>query len=680
MLVCNAFKRGADVKRELPEVDKFLSTSSFYRPDIDGLRAVSIVSVVAFHVEPAFLKGGFTGVDIFFVISGYLISRIILGEMRQGEFSLVSFYLRRARRIFPALAVVLATCLAVGYFILLPNEFEQLGKHTLAAATFLINFVLLGEIGYFDAQADLKPLLHLWSLSVEEQYYLVWPLFCVLFFGRRLIFHSVFFAVLIASFLASVYFTTNDPSAAFFLPFTRFWELAVGAALAIVLPGRFGAVMNYRILADVFAATGLVLCVSGFLLIDKTQEFPGYWALLPTCGAFLIIASGANSYICRYLLGNKVMVFVGLISYPLYLWHWPLLSFLRISEGTFREVALEPRLWAVVASVALATLTYFFVEKPLRYGGHLIRKALALTGAIMAAGAIGSVVFLTGGMPSRTEIRPAGAEVLTQWYPHPQHNENCELQYPEKVGYWSCLVSKNEPAQVILFGDSHAHQYYQALASIYPERSVLNISAPSCFPFSANGKKCRRKLEELGEFVTTNTSLKEVYITGYFSYLSAGSFLHGNIEGRRVAAELSEEAKTSFQENATQILTLLRDKDLPTTLLLDIPDVIFKPINCIRTSSEIMNRVRFSDQDDVLTPESCFIDEAEYRTRNEPYETALAEVLEQFPEVRVLDPRKILCDGQRCWVVKDGTALYWNSDHLTVEGADLVLGGLLGDG
>jgi peptidoglycan/LPS O-acetylase OafA/YrhL len=341
-----------------------------YRPDIDGLRAIAVLSVVIYHAFPAGkLKGGFIGVDIFFVISGFLITGILLRELKAGTFSILHFYARRVLRIFPALITVLVACLGAGWLGLFSDEYAQVGKHVAGSAAFIVNLLLWQEVGYFDVSSELKPLLHLWSLGIEEQFYIVWPVFLWLAWRLRFSFLKLALAIAAASFAAGVYYTFVDPTLAFYAPPTRFWELMAGGILAYCLSESIAPSARHRDGVSIF---GLVLIVVGLLVIKKSHAFPGAWALLPVAGAVLLIASGPAAVINRTVLSNKVAVWFGLISYPLYLWHWPVLAFLRIgkADGVYREIAWESRSIAVLAAIGLAWATYRLIERPIRYGGE----------------------------------------------------------------------------------------------------------------------------------------------------------------------------------------------------------------------------------------------------------------------------------------------------------------------
>jgi peptidoglycan/LPS O-acetylase OafA/YrhL len=350
-----------------------------YRADIDGLRAVAVIAVVLYHAFPKLVPGGFVGVDTFFVISGYLITGIIVGGLDgPAGFSFADFYARRVRRIFPALILVLAATLAVGVTIFLPSELTSLAKNAIASAFFGANFMLLSEAGYFDLAAHLKPLLHLWSLGIEEQFYLAWPL--ALWLTPRRWRSTMIAVVVTASFALNVALVRSHPQATFYLPFTRGWELMAGALLV-------GVTIKQDKLRETLGAIGVICGITFFTYSERTV-FPGWTALVPVLGAGLtILAHG--SFFSRIVLSHPLAAAIGRISYPLYLWHWPLLIFAR--SYLFRPLTVGESLLAIAAAVALAWLTYQFIERPIR-SGRLGGARTALVG--MAAVAAAAVVAL----------------------------------------------------------------------------------------------------------------------------------------------------------------------------------------------------------------------------------------------------------------------------------------------
>ena len=472
-----------------------------YRADIDGLRAVAVLAVVAFHAFPGWARGGFVGVDIFFVISGYLISGIILRGLRDDRFRFSTFYARRIRRIFPALALVLATCYACGWFVLFANDYAQLGKHIAGGVGFAANFVLWNEAGYFDDAADTKPLQHLWSLGVEEQFYLVWPLLLVLMWRFRKHPFGVIVGVLVGSFLFNVWTVRLEPTAAFFSPVTRFWELLLGAALAAIEPVTLRA--RWR---EGSAVAGTALILAAVAVIDRRRVFPGLWALMPTVGALLIIAAGPGAWVNRVLLGQPVMTWVGLISYPLYLWHWPLLSFARIVGAETPPAWM--RMSAIAMSVGLAWLTYRVVERPIRHGPAGALAVPALCSAMVVLLAAGAVTYWSGGLTDRPINRSDRAHFL-QYYDE-LHKHGLESAYRRECDFmdWSTdrtretidpsCTAPGSRATLFLWGDSYAQALSLGLRSLLPDDLRLaQVTTSLCRPSvedidpQVTGGRCR---------------------------------------------------------------------------------------------------------------------------------------------------------------------------------------------
>ncbi|OAI20757.1 hypothetical protein A1507_04695 [Methylomonas koyamae] len=478
---------------------------SKYRPDIDGLRAVAIISVVSFHAFPNFITGGFIGVDIFFVISGYLISSIIFGELNQNKFSFLDFYIRRIKRIFPALLAMMTTCFIAGWLILLPNEYKQLGKHIATGAGFVSNFAFWQESGYFDSTAETKPLLHLWSLGIEEQFYLIWPVILWITWKKKINYWIIATLITLASFLLNIIKINFDQVATFYSPQTRFWELMIGSIVAYV------QIHNSHIIANIknkqpsasfcsvnpldsitsssnprnhiSSLLGIILIGIGFGLIHKESNFPGWYALLPSLGAALLIAAGQEALVNRFVLSNRVLIWFGLISYPLYLWHWPLLSFARIIKS--ENPNTETICLAVATAVCLAWLTYTLIEKPIRFGRYSRQKAIALALSMCAVGSIGFYTYNQGGFELRF---PKTVQDLNQ-YQYNFHDEyrefTCFLE-PEQdyTAFQDCGVTRNKNKKTILiWGDSHAAHLYPGYKEIYGNSfNLIQRTAAICPP------------------------------------------------------------------------------------------------------------------------------------------------------------------------------------------------------
>jgi len=470
-------------------VNQHYSIHPKYRRDIDGLRAIAILSVVGFHAFPEWVKGGFAGVDIFFVISGFLISTIIFGNLEKNTFSYRDFYARRIKRIFPALILVLAASYALGWYLLLPDEFKQLGKHIAAGAGFVSNLVLWNEAGYFDKASYTKPLLHLWSLGIEEQFYILWPLLLGMVWKRRMNFLVITLVIAVASFAVNILTVAPDQVADFYSPLSRFWELMIGGILAyLTLHKPHHLPKN----TDLQSAIGLLLIVIAVASIDKQSAFPGWWALLPTTGAFLVISARPTAWVNRYLLGNPVLVWIGLISYPLYLWHWMILSFLRITESG--QPPAKIRIAAVLASLLLAWLTYWAIEKPIRFKikGNWMITILCVSLSLIAF--IGFNTYQRDGLSFRMmKISPE----LMGYKPDLAKDWRLGQCFLENSDRFSATCMEDKRPLIFLWGDSHAAALYSGFKLLQNnyQFGIAQYTAAGCEPligrYFADNKLCK---------------------------------------------------------------------------------------------------------------------------------------------------------------------------------------------
>ena len=467
-----------------------------YRADIDGLRAISILLVVGYHAQPWLVPGGFVGVDIFFVISGFLITRIILTEAKAGTFSALKFYARRVRRIFPALIVVLAVTYLIGWFVLLPESFALLGESTAAGVAFVSNLFQFGQSGYFAPDATENPLLHLWSLGIEEQFYIFWPLLLVVMFGSK---HRRFWigAVAGASFGVSLMVFFGYKEWSFYSPISRAWELLAGGILA----NRLVESPDKRPLSlhdNAVAAIGMLAIVGSAIALNRESLFPGAYALLPVLGAVLIISS-PNAAVNRILLSSRAMVWIGLISYPLYLWHWPLLSYLAIVRNGVPNVV---EVWAaVIVAFGLAWLTFRFVEIPLRRKPSAVPR---LSLALLAIGIAGIATAANSGFGFRFPAEICDIAMLA-----PQNNagfrDKCFLEAPGARLDGNCIEPGDKPL-LFLWGDSTAAALYPGLRKAedtIPFR-LARFAVPGCAPILAAGVGCDAKNDLIFAFVKSS--------------------------------------------------------------------------------------------------------------------------------------------------------------------------------
>ncbi len=460
-----------------------------YRKDIDGLRAFAVLAVIIFHYFPKILRGGFVGVDVFFVISGFLISGIIFKSLDKKEFSFADFYSHRIRRILPALILTLSACIILGWFILLPGEYEKLGKNIVSSVLFATNIELYLENGYFDIASHSKPLLNLWSLGVEEQYYLIWPIIILFIYRFRinLLFSTLFLL------LASLFFALKENDTfAFFMPHTRFWELAIGSLLAYIEIYKKQNFDNFlkRILfcnsdeklQNIKSILGFVMIV----LIMRHKSFSTIGVLFATLGSFLIISSGKNAWINHKILSNKILVYIGLISYPLYLWHWPLIVFLHLykTNSTYLD-----NLAVLALSFGLAWLTYEFVEKKIRYKKEKLIPA-ALLVIFSFVGLIGYFIYYKQGLQNRFSKEMAPIFRLKANKQEMRY-EKCFLndKNQNSSAFSKDCVEKGDKKLIFLWGDSHAAHLYPGLVNLQKENPIFRIAqfnVGSCPPILGN--------------------------------------------------------------------------------------------------------------------------------------------------------------------------------------------------
>ncbi|MCY0094714.1 acyltransferase family protein [Hoeflea ulvae] len=458
-----------------------------YRPDIDGLRAIAVGLVVAFHASPALMPDGFIGVDMFFVISGYLITGIMLRDLKKGTFSIVGFYTRRIRRIFPALLVVVIATLGTGSFLLVGEGFARLVESVVAGLGFVANFLFWSQAGYGDALAATKPLLHLWSLAVEEQFYLLWPL--VLAFSFRFRSGVVLSGMLIflGSFGLCVVWTLHDPNGAYYLPFNRLWEPMAGGLLAMVGYSARGSIER-----NLCSLVGLALVAASFPMISTLEHFPGWRAVFPVAGTVLIIAAGPASLINRALV-LKPLIALGLISYPLYLWHWPALVYARFWSldrfGTF-ELSVVASLLAVSAAVVLAWLTYLLVELPIRLQ-RPSRVAQKLAGGWLA------LLVVSAGLWFSLPLLGFGVDKTEAQYVAElgRREGTCFMLDGKSNLPPECIDNDPDQTRIALVGDSYAAGFSKALRET-PGLSVIEFTSSSCpfnldFDFAIRPEQCR---------------------------------------------------------------------------------------------------------------------------------------------------------------------------------------------
>ena len=631
-----------------------------YRADIDGLRAVAVLAVVAYHLSPQTLKGGFLGVDVFFVISGFLITKIILTQLRHSTFSFVAFYEKRIKRLFPVLLVVLAASCLYGYFVLFPQDFGSLLKHSAFASLFLSNAVLYQEVGYFDVASHQKPLLHLWSLAVEEQFYLGWPLFLWGFYRlipsiRWLRFGIAF--VTLGSFVFYLYGYGRNPSRCFYFTFARLWELSAGALVACweltdssaqTPPRKEGRTLKWLPVV-------CFLCLVGCLVFgEKSREGFQYFSVLPITATGLLIALQKNAFVGK-LLSHPFLVAIGLISYPLYLIHWPVISFIHIINPSVFH--LQNKILVLLFSILGAFLLYRYVEKPLRQS--ISKKVpVCLLGTMALLGAFSWWAW-TSNLPCALTRQipeaPKVTAVFREWnYPHVPGME--PMVYKGQTFH---VLGSGEDV-VLFWGDSNMQQYSDRLAFLFQTNDLKQKAV-----FATGGGQCPipnvgRTNEELSfteaayEFARSQRVKKIVLCAQWSGYLggSCDYFYH------RFQRKLGTLAEKFFMDQA--ILELEKMVRALIALGKEVVIVLNMPVGNDYGPQNFFKRTFYGQwQFSVPLPSQ----KAWYDFIN-PAHTILLSIA-QKTGAATIDPGAFLCDGKICRNVdQEGVPIYKNGCHL----------------
>ena len=638
-----------------------------YRPDIDGLRAVAVLSAVVFHVFPDWVTGGFIGVDVFFVISGYLISTIIFENLAKGTFTFRTFYSRRIRRIFPALLLVLITSLVLGSSVLLADEYKQLGKHVAGGASFISNLVLWRESGYFDTAAETKPLLHLWSLGVEEQFYILYPLALWLAWKSRFNLLVVTLLIAAASFALNLIDVRTDRVAAFYSPQTRFWELMCGSLLAwATLRWKASSPRHDRTVRNAASTMGLLLLIFGLWRIDRTLSFPGSWAMIPVLGTVLLIHAGPQAWLNRNLLSNPVAVWFGLISYPLYLWHWVLLSFARIVES--ETPSTGKRTACVGLAIALAWITREHIEHPIRQGGRNALKVSALVVLMASAFLVGLLIHLKDGYPGRQSLQ--WSEVQRMRANSPENHQRCMKAYGLQDPIRFCHLSGISPPSIALIGDSHATVLFEGLSELLEQdgQGLLNLGGRLFLDVQTYppGNKDEIANYQGGiratEFAAKEDSISTVIMVSRGPFYLAGDWVFKLISN----PEISDREEV-WEIAMRKTLDSMVSAGKKIVFVLDNPEMDFDPAKCFPRPFRLTRH----------DPDACSTSRARYDTEHGAYRALVFRILKDYPDVRVFDSAAYLCDEQRCRGRAGDHVLYADSNHLSTDGSRYLAKDLL---
>lgn len=613
-----------------------------YRPDIDGLRAIAVAGVVIYHFGSSWLPGGFTGVDVFFVISGFLITSIIRKEIAEDAFSFLAFYGRRIRRILPALAFMLLTLLIGGWYALMPSDYVLLARSAKYAALGWSNFFFHRNTDYFDVSADLQPLLHTWSLGVEEQFYLVWPLFLLIVIRRWGIGRKLKLSLLLAllgSLFYAVWLTYHDPKSAFYLPHARAWELLAGAAICFARPiASFAA-------AQSVGAVGVALIASSFVLINSSHSFPGINAIWAVTGAALLLWPKAQATIVSSALSLKPMVGLGLISYSLYLWHWPVLVYFRYftlkSEPTVYESIMLGGL-----SVFLSVISYFAVERPFRKASYRVTIVVALAGAsaLVTAVMIAHHSGYPGRLPNEVVTLAKGADDYSQNRPKCHRGDDNNLQLSQRciLGYTAT------PPTTVMWGDSHGMELADTIGAqlVSSKGSILNLTYSSCPPVVG--------------YVSKRQSGCSDFVRNSLEQILADKNIATVLISARYDLYLGESDLSEFERGLEASIASLLSHKKRVIIFRATPSFQFSVPQAAGRLLQVGELRRL------------FITTEEYGNLTRKSGLMIDRLFAKYPSLNVVDPKDALCFSGTCPLLEGGKVIFFDDNHLSMHGAGKV--------
>jgi len=636
-----------------------------YRAEIDGLRALAVLPVILFHAGFEWFSGGFIGVDVFFVISGYLITTIIISEMAEGRFSLVNFYERRARRILPALFFVMIVCIP---FAFTPSDLIDFGQSLIAVSTFSSNFLFWFESGYFDTAAELKPMLHTWSLAVEEQYYIIFPIFLMLswHFGIRaiLILLSLIFIVSLA---AAHWGALNKPSATFFLLPTRAWELLVGVFAAFYL--KYNTFFKSQLLNQVFSILGISMIIFSIIIFDKSTPFPSLYALIPTVGTLLLILSAVPKTLIYSLLSFKPIVGIGLISYSAYLWHQPLLAFAR--HRLLGEVSELLLLFLCLLSLVIACFSWQFIEKPFRNKKIVTRKNIFIISilSMISFSLLGISSQLTQGYKERVNF----SDELLASFKRPSSDNCYGTPFNHSSEHWGCnLGADKDKIDFILFGDSHSLSLKSIVNDLAKQKGikVFFTGTSGCIPFlgvfpnrnDQHENNCNILNTRIYNFAKQE-NVKGIILSARWSYYTFGDY---NFRGSQLISNNKDGPFTlqhsiqTFSEAFNTTIKKYNEIDVPIHLISQPPHQIHSPESIyfkatkglIDIESVSVSRTKFNQLNDI--PQSTFI------THSHTF--------------NFYDITDLFCDENQCQIGNNNKSFYYDDNHLSIFGAERLTG------
>lgn len=628
----------------------------YYRRDIDGLRAIAVIPVVLFHAGLTWLSGGFIGVDVFFVISGYLITGILIREINNKQFSLVKFYERRAKRILPALFFVILCSIPFSLILMNPSQLIDYSKSLIAITFFVSNILYWRQDDYFSASAEKNPFLHTWTLSVEEQFYILFPILLVLLtiYCRKYVLSVIVGVSLVSAFLC-FYVIEIFPVASFYLLPTRAWELGFGAASAL-------ACYKYKIVKNGLLSTlGFIMIVTSIVIYDSNTPFPSLYTLLPVFGAVLLLVFGGGSGLINTLLSSKALVGIGLISYSAYLWHQPIFAFARLSE--LNSLNLYFMLPLAVFSFFLAYLTWRYIEVPFRNKNWLSLRA-TFTSTLLASSTlivVGCIGIVNKGYPDRYDLTPLQLEYLStaKQSPYRQKCHSSRSNYIEPDS--SCIFNSDTPS-VAVFGDSHTVELAFALSEKLKNDNVgvQQLSFSECQPPFVKGSQlaCKEWVDQATDYLVNSSSIETVILS-----FRINSALHGDHrhDYPNFVDSTSIEYKQGVIGSLSQLVNTLKKSGKKVIYVTQAPELPFRIKDAIYHRTKA-NSFSSGDLDFVGASQEWWNERNSY----------IKDEFFDHNAIDIIDTQEVFCTDKYCLAGYNGISYYFDDNHISISGASLV--------
>lgn len=668
-----------------------------YRSEIDGLRALAVLPVIFFHAGFTFFSGGFVGVDIFFVISGYLITTLIITELTNEDFSILNFYERRARRILPALFFIILVTLPLTWLWLSPNDFKDYGNSLISVVTFSSNILFWLESGYFDTAAELKPLLHTWSLAIEEQFYILFPLFLISTWrlGIKVVI-SILIFIFVISLISANFGAYSLPSATFYLLPTRAWELIVGVFIAFYL--YYNEYSKCLLTNQIFSIIGLLMILYSIFTFNKTTPFPSYYALLPTMGTGLLILYATPGTIVFRILNLKLFVGIGLISYSIYLWHQPLLALAKhkiIEHPSFFDL-----IFIILISFIAAFLSWYFIEKPFRNTQKISSKKIFFLSGLFTLGflVIGLLISTNYFKNKHYELPGIEYESLAQRINQTGYVcDQKEIQLSDDIYASACTIGiLDKKPSVLLYGDSHAAAISYKLNEEFINKEIsgvwvngIKVGKTSCETtiFTniisnenlVNSSKCSAGFLKLFEiYPVSNAIYVSRWTMKYYptpNYITEPFFYSSTL---RCKEQEDYREYTTIDENGIVENTYENRLTAITSFLQLMPskinNILVYPIPETACNTYKLNQVLFSKNKKI--PNEWHFPKSEYAERNEFVISAFDNYLKKHENFLPIRVGELFCNSfydDMCSVIYNGNSLYLDDDHVSDYGAEIIV-------